>query len=228
LSSNGKLDGDSVAQSGAVHNQGAALAPGASYTVTGGWFNIGNSGTVPGTYTVFVKADGHSASLGGTNTDSGSVTESDETNNAIGASVTLARPDLKISGLVIGTITANQDGSWFIPLSYTVTNVGTIAAQPGWNDVAYLSSNGKLDGDSVAQSGAVHNQGAVLAPGASYTVTGGWFNIGNSGTVPGTYTVFVKADGHSASLGGTNTDGGSVTESDETNNAMGVPIVLSR
>ena len=46
-------------------------------------------------------------------------------------------------------------------------------------------------------------------------------------TLPGNYTLFVKIDGRSATVGpGTNTDSGFVTEAGEVNNVVAIPLVL--
>ena len=116
-----------------------------------------------------------------------------------------AGPDLTVGPLTIGTIVANQNGSWTIPVTYTVTNTGTVAAPNNWWDLGYLSSNGVLDNSSQS-NGYVTQRAVPLAPGASYTATGNFTTT--TTTAPGNYTFFVKADGHSSSIGnGTNTDG---------------------
>jgi hypothetical protein len=67
----------------------AALAAGASYTVTTTYTST--AATAPGSYMLFIKADGRGTAVGfGTNTDTGAVTEGNETNNV--ASVPIVLP----------------------------------------------------------------------------------------------------------------------------------------
>ena len=242
LSSNGVLDTASVLLAG-EHGRTTALAAGASYTVTVSYTT--NTAVAPGNYTVFIKADGHDpsgsyhASISGyptgTVTDNGNVAEANETNNAQGLAVTLSRPDLAVSNASIGTIVTNQNGTYTIPVTYKVTNNGTVTALPNWVDLAYLSSNGVLDTASVLLAGE-HGRTTALAAGASYTVTVSYTT--NTAVAPGNYTVFIKADGHDpsgsyhASISGyptgTVTDNGNVAEANETNNAQGLAVTLSR
>ena len=42
----------------------------------------------------------------------------------------------------------------------------------------------------------------------------------------GSYTLFIKTDGHGTTTGGTNTDNGVVAEPDEVNNVVAIPVVL--
>ena len=223
LSANGVLDSSSQSYN-PLNSRTTALAPGASYTLTANFTTT--TGTALGTYTLFVKADGHNVNYtGGTNTDGGSLVESSETNNIVSASVTLNRPDLTVSGLTVGTVVANSDGTWTIPVTYTVTNSGTVTAQPGWWDIGYLSANGVLDNSSQSNNNYLNARTTALAPGVSYTVTASFTTT--TGTAPGTYTFFVKADGHNVNYtGGTNTDGGNLAEANEANNTKSASVTL--
>jgi YD repeat-containing protein len=221
LSANGVLD-NNAQSTGYLNSRNTPLAPGASYSITANFTTA--AGTAPGNYTFFVKADGHAAWSGGTNTDSGNLVEADETNNAASITVTLARADLAIGSLTIGTIVANQDGSWTIPVTYTVTNVSTVAAPNYWWDVGYLSANYAWD-NNAQSTGYLYSRNTPLAPGASYTVTASFTTT--TSTAPGGYLFFVKTDGHNASLGGTNTDNGNLTEPDEMNNIYAAPVTLA-
>jgi YD repeat-containing protein len=207
----------------------SALAPGGSYTFTNTIVTTSTT-TAPGTYTLFVKTDGHGATStgSGTATDSGNLAEASENNNVAPVSVTLSRPDLAISGFTVGTIVANANGSWSIPVSYMVTNVGTATAQPDWYDVPYLSANGTLDNADPAL-GITRRTMAALGPGASYTVTNTIVTTSTSAAV-GNYTLFVKVDGHNASStgSGTNTDNGYLVEASEANNVVSRVISLVR
>jgi hypothetical protein len=224
LSSNGVLDTTSQTNGSLALEQGAGLAPGASYTITSS-FTTTNT-TAPGNYTFFVKTDGHSPIImGGTNTDGGNLVEASETNNTASATVVLSRPDLTVSSLIVNTIVANQNGSWTIPVTYTVKNIGNTTAQMQWFDIGYLSSNGVLDNTSQTNGSLALEQGAGLAPGASYMITSSFTTT--TATARGTYTFFVKTDGHSPGvMGGTNTDNGNVVEASESNNTASKSVVL--
>ncbi len=140
------------------------------------------------------------------------------------ATVHLGTVDLKTGALTIGTIVANQDGSWTIPVSYTVTNAGSVAAQPGWYDVGYLSADGTLSNDDQS-SGVLGYQGDALAAGGTYKVSSSLRT--STTTAPGAYTFFAQADGHNVgTTGGTNTDNGSLVETGETNNVGAASVTL--
>ncbi len=223
LSTNGVLDNNSLNLSG-YNTRSAALAAGSNYTVT---TNLSTPTTqAAGTYTLFIKADGHGAALGaGTNTDTGNVVEANETNNTQALSLTLPiKPDLTVSNASIGAITVGQSGSYNVPVTFTVHNVGSASAQPTWYDLAYLSTNGVLDNNSLNLFG-YNTRSAALAAGSNYTVT---TNFSTPTTqAAGTYTLFIKADGHGAALGaGTNTDTGNVVEANETNNTQALSLTL--
>ena len=115
------------------------------------------------------------------------------------ASMKLGTADLTIGPLLIGTILANQDGSWTIPVTFTVKNIGTVAARPSWFDIAYLSTDSALD-NADQSSGYLNWQGSQLAPGASYTINTSFTTT--TTTAPGNYTFLVKTDGHSQSVTG--------------------------
>ena len=201
-----------------------SLAAGASYTLTT-TFSTTSAATAPGNYTLFIKADGNGGAVGGSNTDNGRLAESNETNNTQALSITLpARPDLAVAIVSVGTIVKNGTGSYSIPVTYTVANIGGMPAQPNWYDLAYLSANATLDNADLNLSG-YHAQPTALAAGASYTVTTTFTTA--TTTTAGNYTLFIKADGRGPAINvGANTDNGFVAEGDETNNAASVPISL--
>ena len=224
LSSNGVLDDNSQSYLPLyLHN--TPLAGGASYTVPA-VFQTNNS-TSPGTYTFFVKADGHNAAYFGgssTSTDAGNIVEVSETNNVASTTVKLDA-DLKVTNLVLGSPTANSNGTWTIPVSYTVTNAGaTTIANPTWYDVGFLSSNGVLDNTSQSNGGFLNAQRTPLAPGASYPVSTGFTTY--PGVAAGTYTFFVKADGHNDYTGGSNTDNGALPDANKANNVASASVTL--
>src|SRR5205814_769284 len=79
--------------------------------------------------------------LSGLNTSTGVVGEANEANNTQALSITLpTRPDLTITLGSVGTIVRNGNGSYSIPVTWTVTNIGASTAQSYWYDVGYLSS----------------------------------------------------------------------------------------
>jgi hypothetical protein len=200
-----------------------ALASGASYTVTGTFTT--STSTAAGNYTLFIKADGHGPTFGnGANTDAGNLGEANEANNTKALSITLARPDLVITSASIGGVAKNANGSYRMTVTYTVQNAGSVPAQPPWNDMAYLSADGTLDNGDQHLSGWPRRVDA-LAPGASYTVTTTFTT--STSTSAGTYTLFIKVDGHGPTFGnGPNTDAGNLVESNDANNTWALAISL--
>jgi YD repeat-containing protein len=221
LSTDGTLDNSDVGM--APYNTNTTdLGPGASYTAS--LTLVTPSSTTPGDYTVFVKADGRSPTyVGGSNTDNGGVTEVNETNNVASAVVHLD-VDLAVSNLTVGTITSKQGGGFYIPVTYTVTNLRTATAKANWYDFGYLSTDGTFDNSDAAM--LPYNQRTTdLAGGANYTVSSTL--IAPATTTAGTYTLFVKTDGHAPGYTiGTNTDSGSVIEVSETNNVASATVQL--
>ncbi len=223
LSGDGTLDSADANLTGyALRN--TALAAGASYTTTQTYTTT--TATLPGNYTLLVKADGRGPAIGvGTNTDGGYVAEGSEANNAQAVALTLpAKADLALSNVSVGTVVTNANGSRSIPVTFTVTNVGGAAAQPNFYTLAYLSADGALDNADANLTGYAPRNTA-LAAGASDTVTQTYTTT--TATVPGNYTLLVKADGRGPAIGvGTNTDTGYLIETNEVNNVVGIPVVL--
>ena len=201
-----------------------ALATGASYTVTKTYSTT--AATVPGAYTLFVKSDGRGTAIGsGSNTDSGYVAEGTEANNQQALGITLPpKPDLVVSNVSVGTIVKNGNASKSIPVTFTVTNSGGIAAPPNWFDLAYISTDGVLD--NADQNLTVYNfRNAALAVGASYTVTVTF--VTTTATPAGAFTLFLKTDGRGTTIGsGSNTDQGTLSEGAEANNVVSIAVVL--
>ena len=233
LSADGVLDNTDQVLSG-NNIRTTALAPGVSYTLT---INYTTSNSTPsGTYTLFLKTDGRNGGyastgtyIGGVITDNGFLTESNEANNIVALPVSL-NADLALSNVSIGTMTANSNGTYTIPVSYTVTNQGSVTANPNWYDLAYLSADGVLDNTDQVLSGN-NIRTTALAPGVSYTLT---INYTTSNSTPsGTYTLFLKTDGRNGGyastgtyIGGVITDNGFLTESNEANNISSTPVTL--
>ncbi|MFO1324748.1 MAG: CARDB domain-containing protein [Burkholderiales bacterium] len=201
-----------------------ALAPGASYTVTQTYTTT--AATPSGSYTLFAKIDGRGAAIGiGSNTDNGYVAEANEINNTQAVAVTLpAKPDLVISNVSSGAYWISQAGAYSFPVTFTVTNLGALDAQPYFYGLAYLSSDGTLDNADQNLAGFA-NRSTALAPGASYTATQTYTTT--AATLSGTYTLFVKIDGRGSAVGiGTNTDAGYLAEPNEANNAKSLAVTL--
>jgi hypothetical protein len=128
------------------------------------------------------------------------------------------RPDLAISNASVGTITANQNGSFNVPANFTVTNLGTVAMQPNWNDYGYLSSGlfplthgsvGRLD---ASHDGAESERQLQREPDV----------LGHRG-YPGAYMLFLRTE---STGGGTADPLGNKVESNEKNNMVGVAVTL--
>jgi YD repeat-containing protein len=215
LSSDGTLDtGDSYI---GIRNQTTDLAPGTFYNATITCQVA--AGVAPGAYTVFVKTDGYNGS--GKYSAYSVVAEADETNNASGAAITIPTlPDLMVSDLSVGTITVNTDGSYSIPITYTVTNNGGSSAKSSWYDECYLSTDGSLD--TTDPSIGVHVQQTSLASGAQYVVSLTCRTM--TTTSAGPYTLFVKTDGSDAV--GRYAAGSILTESNEANNTAAQSVTL--
>lgn len=211
LSSNGVLDTSSLVLGSNLRSTN--LVGGANYTFSK---TFTTSGVSPGNYTLFLKADGETT---GFQTSNGLVAESSETNNAVPVSITLPTfPDLSISSPTVGTITENQNGTFNIPVTFTVNNTGASAAQPNWNDFGYLSTNGLLDASSTSIGSNFRN--TALAASGSYNVSKTFVTA--TSITPGTYTLFLKTDAQSSA-----TAAGFVTEANESNNATsGLSVVL--
>jgi RHS repeat-associated protein len=222
LSSNATLDNADESNSYLTYRN-AALAPGANYVVNASFTTSTTTGA--GNYWFIVKADGHNpAHSGGTNTDAGQIAEANEANNAAVVNVALGRPDLAVSGLTLGAVVSNPDGSFTMPVTYTVTNVGTVASPAGWYDIGYVSADATLDNADQSNSYLTYRN-ATLAPGANYVVNASFTT--STTTAAGTYRFFVKTDAHNqAHTGGTNTDAGSIAESNDANNASSVSVTF--
>jgi RHS repeat-associated protein len=190
--------------------RGTPLAAGASYPVS--MTCQVPSTFAPGSYTIFAKADVNS-----TPTDTGRVVETDETNNVASAQVTVQRPDLAVSNMALGAVVANQNGTWNVPVSFTVTNLGPVPAQNDIYDQCWVSTDGTLSTNDTYMTQA--GRGTPLAAGASYNVSLTCQVPASFG--PGTHTIFVKVDADNGPL-----TTGRVVETDETNNVAGEPVTL--
>jgi YD repeat-containing protein len=128
--------------------------------------------------------------------------------------------DLTITSFSAGGVSGNPDGSYSIPVTYTVKNIGQGTAKASWSDRCYVSADTTLD-TSDAVIGSV-SRSTDLASMASYTVNATCTTT--TTIVPGSYTLFVKTDG--AAQSGSYSALSAVAESDETNNFVSVAINL--
>ena len=190
---------------------------------------VTTSTTTPaGAWYVVVKADAGTAASGQYSpTGPNLVTEANETNNVQSVPVTLAgtpKPDLQLTNLALGTIVANQDGSYNVPVSCVVTNVGTAAvSQTTFFDRAYLSVTPELhDNDLVLTGFASHGS---LGVGANYAAN--YTFVLPATVVPGSYYLIVKTDTGTAASGQYSPTGANtIAEYDEANNQQAVALVI--
>ncbi|HDR13947.1 MAG TPA: hypothetical protein ENN79_00390, partial [Desulfobacteraceae bacterium] len=175
------------------------LGPGESYTLTK---DIFLPETVTGSVYIIIFTDG-----------SGRQGETDETNNTSYRAITLDAPDLTIyegdvtapGSLVLGEV---------VPVSWTVTNRGSVAAAADWYDRVYFSMDTVLDPSDLLLGSFSAATYTPLGAGESYTRT---VDV----KVPSVWAsqagyLIVKADG-------TNLQG----ETDETNNTRATSVVVT-
>jgi hypothetical protein len=132
-------------------------------------------------------------------------------------------PDLTISNLTAGAISVNGNGSFNIPVTFQVNNIGASPALATWYDRGYLSANSTLH-DTDQALGGYNTHATNLTAGASYSV-GTTFTTSTS-TAAGIYTLIVKADGGAGTAQYSPTGPNLVPESNETNNTQSVAINL--
>ena len=217
LSSDASLDGTDRRLINPLRT--AAVPSGTSYTLNLTGTSL--TSATPGNYYVIFKTDGYDSGGLYVPTPTG-LTESNEENNvASAAAVTLPqRPDLTIAAPTIGTISANQSGSYNVPVTATVTNQGGSAAKAYWWDECYLSSDASLTTADAAIGSLI--RGSDLAAAAQYTFSKTC--IVPSTVAAGSYTLFVKTDGYDS--GGMYSATSVVTETDETNNVASTTVEL--
>jgi hypothetical protein len=198
------------------------LAAGGNYTVSQTLTT--STATTSGNYYLIVKADGGNG--GGQNSPTGAnyVIEANETNNTQALAITLpVKPDLTVSNLNVGTIVKNGNGSYSIPVTFQVNNIGGSPAVASWYDRGYLSTDAVLsDTDQILGGNSYRSTNLAVA--GSYTVNLTFTT--NTATSAGTYYLIVKADGGNG--GGQNSPTGAnyVIEANETNNTASVAVVL--
>jgi len=171
------------------------LDPDETYNVTQ---NITLPDTVGGNGYLLVKTDNYNGQL-----------ESNKTDNIRSVAIAVNAPNLVISNPTSPPSAAVLGQT--LPLSWRVTNTGTVSALAGWNDGVYLSDDGLLDSNDV-NIGQFFRPNS-LAPNASYTNSQNIFlpatGIGDR------YLLFV-------------TDASRVQgETNETDNIIATPITLT-
>ena len=104
------------------------------------------------------------------------------------------KPDLAITNLAVGVISFNANGSFNVPVTFQVNNIGTSAALATWYDSGYLSATALLTACDQALGG--YNTRTINLPvGANYSVSTTFTTT--TTTAAGNYTLIVKADGRS-------------------------------
>jgi hypothetical protein len=137
-----------------------------------------------------------------------------------------ARPDLTVRNLSIGKITVNANGSFNIPATFEVHNIGWATAQGTWTDRGYLSVDSVLHDSDQPLGGSV-THGTNLGVGASYLVSTTFTTSTN--TSAGTYTLIVRGDGGVAVSGQYSATGSNnVAEREEINNAQVAVVSLTK
>jgi subtilase family serine protease len=173
------------------------LAPAGTYTVTQ---NVTlPSSAAPGTHYLLFKTD--------RNNEQG---ETDETNNVYAVAITILAPDLVVSAATAPDTAIDGDT---IPVSWTVTNQGSVPAPAQWFDYVYLSSDQVLDPQTDRFLYSQASGTTPLPSNQSYTPSA---NVFLSSVAPGDYYLLFVADARS-----------SQSETDETNNVLARPITLS-
>src|ERR1019366_6776368 len=136
------------------------------------------------------------------------LTESNEGNNTLAVPITLAIPDLAVTGV---TFTGPAAIGEPLPVSMVVTNLGSGFANGSWHDEFVLSTSPSL-ADAVPNGTFEFNLGHTVPINGSYTVNE---TITLPTASPGDYYLIGVAD-----------DQNNVEESNEGNNTLAVPITL--
>ena len=141
----------------------------------------------------------------------GSQPEADETNNLLAVPVSFQAPDLSILEFV--TPAQGEVGNT-ISLEWTVENTGDVTALSDWFDSIYLSNDATYSFNDTFLNLKSANLISPLAPGGFYT-----FNLDIAlpvNTTTGTKYLILKVD-----------DSNNQSETDETNNVLAVPILVT-
>nr|NCR88478.1 hypothetical protein [Microcystis aeruginosa G13-10] len=171
------------------------LDPDEAYNVTQ---NITLPDTVAGNGYLLVKTDNYNGQL-----------ESNKTDNIRSVAIAVNAPNLVISNPTSPPSAAVLGQT--LPLSWRVTNTGTVSALAGWYDRVYLSDDGLLDSSDVS-IGQFFRPNS-LAPNASYTNSQNIFLPATS--IGDRYLLFVTDAYRSQG------------ETNETDNIIATPITLT-
>jgi citrate lyase gamma subunit len=204
---------DNVQEQFGYYQQADVLAAGASVDVTTVFVTVHDMGSGP--HTLFVKADATASVTygydgvgwcrnegcllqevvkGGPPTSPGIIAEESESNNVTALALTLPKKyDLVVSNVVVGAVTTYPDGSYRLPVSYRVSNIGEVPAPAGWAVGAYMGTGtAAAFSDNVQAQFGYYQRADVLAAGASVDVTTVFVTVHDMGSGP--HTLFVKAD----------------------------------
>ena len=179
LSASATLDTNAILLATVPHT--ASLAAGSQFSGQTTVTLPLRQGLAPGTYHLFVVADG-----------TNQVVEANESNNTASTTITLAYPPLP--DLATSHIAAPAEG-WSgraITVSWTVANQGSAATQGTWTDDVYLSSDGTTNSEVLlGQLDSPEN----LAPGQSYQRSQD-FTLPNG--ISGNYWIIVTANANNS------------------------------
>ncbi|MBG1265632.1 CARDB domain-containing protein [Nostoc sp. WHI] len=196
------LDNSDIQIASPYPGQNPPLAAGGSYTLTQDISLYSGTGDV---YLLFV-ADG-----GGNGNRQGEINEA---NNVFAQAITVTAPDLVVTAINAPIIASLNEA---ISVSWTVTNVGTVAASSDWYDSVYISNDQFLDQSDRSLASRFQGENTPLAAGGSYTATQDiyfdyFLGIGDR------YLLFVADRQYSDNFQG---------ETDETNNVFAQAITLT-
>ncbi len=141
------------------------------------------------------------------------VTETNEANNVLALPITLSIPDIDLTVTSADApSTVNPGGT--VSVSWTVANQGTDPAPNGyWYDYVYLLTDGTYDGSDYYLTSTYISNSPPLAAGGDYTRS---LTVSIPSVTAGDYYLLFAADASH-----------DVTETDETNNVLALPITLS-
>lgn len=136
--------------------------------------------------------------------------ETNEADNIVAIPISLSAPDLIVTNVTAPAATVVNRT---ISVSYTVKNLGTVAAPADWHDRVFLSDDAVFDFSDTALDTPFISTQSPLAAGGTYTIT---HNVTIPNTTPGDRYLLVVADYY-----------GDQPETDESNNSLAIPITLS-
>jgi len=132
----------------------------------------------------------------------------------------IGAPDLTISNLAVGLVSVPSSGSFTIPISFQLSNIGTLAVSS--TTYAYVSTDAVLDAADDAYSFGSDLSGCVPGTAAPCNLN---TSITTVASAPGPYTLFVKANGGQTS-GNKYSPSMPILESNPNNNVQSIAVVL--